>query len=145
MTGDELLGVGVAGAYLVALCLIILWRRRYRDHSPREHRYERRAPIAWSCQCRTGANMQSRSCTVLAISRTGATLELDGIGPDVRVRGLVELELASSGYGEGVRLCGRVRHQRRLSGARVRVGAEFDNLSAAEADLLELLIRLRQS
>jgi len=145
MTGDELLGVGVAGAYLVALCLVILWRRRYRDHSPREHRYERPSSTAWSCQCRTGSNTQSRPCTVLGVSRTGATLELDGIGPDVRVRGMLEIELASSGYGEGVHLSGRVRHQRRLSGGRVRVGAEFDNLSASEADLLELLIRLKES
>ena len=63
----------------------------------------------------------------------------------MRVRGMLEIELASSGYGEGVRLSGRVHHQRRLSGGRARVGAEFDNLSASEADLLELLIRLKQS
>ena len=145
MTGAELLSVAVAGGYLVALSLIILWRRRNREQAPGEYRSEPRFATAWSGRYRTGSNTQWRPCTVLGVSRSGATLELDGIAPNVRVRGMVDLELASSGHGEGVRLAGRIRHQRRLSGARVRVGAEFDNLSAAEADLLELLIRLKQS
>jgi len=145
MTGAELLSVAVAGGYLVALCLIVLGRRRHRDQATDECRSEPRFATAWSGRYRTGSNTPWRPCTVLGVSRTGATLELDGIASSVRVRGMLDLVLASAGYGEGVRLAGRIRHQRRLSGGRVRVGTEFDNLSAAEADLLELLIRLKQS
>ena len=144
MTVAELLGVVVAGGYLVALCVIVLLRRRHGEQAQPQRRSERRYATEWSGRYRAGSNTEWRSCRVLDVSRTGATLELDGIGSNARVRGAVDLELASSGYGEGVCPSGRIRHQRRLSHARVRVGIAFDGLSAGEADLLDLLIRLKQ-
>jgi hypothetical protein len=56
----------------------------------------------------------------------------------------VKLELASPGYERRAALWPHP-HRSGLSGGRLRLGAEFENLPEGEAGLLVLLLRLKQS
>jgi hypothetical protein len=103
-------------------------------------RYE--APPTWAARYleQGSSDLGWRDCRVLDISRGGAALE---IAPHDSVEGIVALELYAFGDApRNIAVSGEVRHSTQLASGAKRIGLEFTGISAAEEQLLALLLRL---